>query len=237
MDVWSNSQPVFHVGSWLWLIAAMLGALLTRNPVYLALVIGIALVVNAGLSSAPRGIIGGFGTVISTSQDTTGRARGLLLRAVVGLTVVVALLKGLSLHAGATVLFTLPDCLPVIGGAITLESMALSFLDALSILAILAVFATFSAGADYYALLRSVPPFLNQVGLITSIAITFVPQTVTRFAEIREAQTLRGHKVRRVGDLLPLIVPLLAGGMERSMNFAEAMEARGFSRDRLEMRD
>jgi len=59
-----------------------------------------------------------------------------------------------------------------------------------------------------------------------------VPQTVTRFAEIREAQALRGHRVRRLSDLLPLIMPLLAGGMERSMNLAEAMEARGFSRGR-----
>ena len=65
---------------------------------------------------------------------------------------------------------------------------------------------------------------------VTSIAITFVPQTVTRFTEIREAQALRGHRVRRIGDLLPLIIPLLAGGMERSMDLAEAMEARGYGR-------
>jgi energy-coupling factor transport system permease protein len=95
---------------------------------------------------------------------------------------------------------------------------------------VLAVFTAFSAGADYYAILRSLPAFLHQVGLVTSIAITFVPQTVTRFTEIRDATALRGHKIRRVRDLLPVIIPLLSGGMERSMNLAEAMEARGFSR-------
>jgi energy-coupling factor transport system permease protein len=149
---------------------------------------------------------------------------------VVTLTVLVTLLKGLSLHLGATVLFRLPDEWPVIGGPITLESLVWSSVDALSILTLLAVFAAFSAGADYYALLRSLPSFLHQVGLVTSIAITFVPQTVARFSEIRDAAALRGHRIRRVGDLLPLIIPLLAGGMDRSMNLAEAMEARGFSR-------
>jgi energy-coupling factor transport system permease protein len=162
--------------------------------------------------------------------DPTRRGRNLLLGAVVSLTVVVALLKGISLHLGSTVLFSLPEEWPVIGGPITLESMVSSSLDALTILTVLVVFAAFSTGSDYYALLRSVPPFLHQVGLVTSIAITFVPQTVTRFTEIREAQALRGHRVRSIGDLLPLILPLLAGGMERSMDLAEAMEARGFSR-------
>jgi energy-coupling factor transport system permease protein len=95
---------------------------------------------------------------------------------------------------------------------------------------VLAVFTAFSVGADYYSILRSLPAFLYQVGLVTSIAITFVPQTVTRFTEIRDATALRGHKIRRVKDLLPVIMPLLSGGMERSMNLAEAMEARGFSR-------
>jgi energy-coupling factor transport system permease protein len=149
---------------------------------------------------------------------------------VVGITLVVAVLKGISLHLGATVLLRLPEDWPVIGGPITVEGMVWAGLDALTILAVLSVFTAFSAGCDYYALLRSLPPFLHQVGLVTSIAITFVPQTVTRFTEIREAQALRGHRVRGMGDLLPLILPLLAGGMERSMDLAEAMEARGFSR-------
>ena len=153
-----------------------------------------------------------------------------LVRLVVLVTLIVALFKGLSFHIGETVLFNLPDWLPVLGGPATLEGLASAGLDALQLLAVLAVFTAFSAGADYYALLRSVPAAMHGAGLITSIAITFVPQTVERWGEIREAQSLRGHHVRRATDLLPLVMPLLAGGMERSMNLAEAMEARGFSR-------
>ncbi len=228
--MWNSAASEFHLGAWLlWLVPAMLAALGTRNPFYLALVLIVGIAVNSwlGRSGTSRG---GHGLSMFSQAGPSRRGWGMLVRAMAGLFVLVALLKGLSLHTGAIVLFRLPEEWPVIGGPITLESMVWSGLDALSLIAVLVVFAAFSAGADYYALLRSVPQALHQVGLVTSIAITFVPQMVTRFAEIREAQALRGHRVRRAGDLVPLIMPLLSGGMERSLNLAEAMEARGFSR-------
>lgn len=242
-SMWSNAAP-FHSRAWLlWLFAAMISALLTRNPIYLALLLVVAVLVNKRLGRLDeRGVAGIEHTAlqtptnIATGTDSSVQARGLLLRIVVVITIAVAVLKGLSLHLGVTVLFRLPEEWPVIGGPITLEGFTHAGLDALSLLAILAVFAAFSAGADYYALLRGVPASMHQVGLITSIGITFVPQTVTRFTEIREAQALRGHRLRRVGDLLPWIMPLLAGGMERSINLAEAMEARGFSRSSIDAR-
>ncbi|MBF6611981.1 MAG: hypothetical protein IVW55_02505 [Chloroflexi bacterium] len=227
--MWNKGAAEFNVGSWLlWLISAMLGALLTRNPFYLLLVTVAGLLVKSGFNSSAgqRGAPGG--TV--SNEDPTRRGFGLFMRAVLLLLLVVTLFKGLSIHIGQTALFTLPEQIPVIGGPVTLEGLSFAAIDALSIMAVLAVFAAFSTWADYYALLRSTPAALHQAGLITSIAITFVPQTVVRFAEIREAQALRGHRVRRISDLIPLIVPLLSGGMERSMNLAEAMEARGFSR-------
>jgi energy-coupling factor transport system permease protein len=212
----------FHVGAWAcWLAAAMFAALSTRNPFYLVLVIAAALIVRNSINSRQRA----DGEQAAASLQSTA-----LVRLVVAVTLIVALFKGLSFHIGETVLFNLPDWLPVLGGPATLEGLASAGLDALQLLAVLAVFTAFSAGADYYALLRSVPAAMHGAGLITSIAITFVPQTVERWGEIREAQSLRGHHVRRAADLLPLVMPLLAGGMERSMNLAEAMEARGFSR-------
>ena len=248
--MWNNATPRFHSVAWLlWLAAAMLAALLTRNPFYLGIITVCALAVNAYLGrtqSAGREKATNIKVQSQALQQAENpkskiqsmplsEAKGpksarLLLRTVIALTLVVALFKGMSLHLGTTVLFTLPEEWPVIGGPITLEAIVSALVDAFSLLTILAVFVAFSAGADYYAILRSVPPFMHQVGLVTSIAITFVPRTVDRFVEIREAQALRGHKIRRVGDLLPLVMPLLAGGMESSLDLAEAMEARGFSR-------
>ncbi len=228
LTMWSRDTGTyeFHVGSWsLWLLAAMFASLGTRNPFYLVLVIVISLMVGRAIARPP-----------STTEDkqyaVSNSQSGFssLWRIVVIITIGVAVLKGLSYHIGATVLFTLPDWLPVIGGKVALEDMLAAGLDALALLTVLAVFAAFTAGADYYAMLRSVPAAMHGAGLVTSIAITFVPQTIQRYTEIREAQSLRGHRVRRVADLLPMIIPLLAGGMERSMNLAEAMEARGFGR-------
>jgi energy-coupling factor transport system permease protein len=231
----------FHIGAWsLWLCAAMLAALGTRNPFYLALVLVVAVLVGWTVDGGRRteGEGGNYELRI-TNYEGEGHSRrgnsqtaiGGLWRIVVIVTLVVAVFKGLSNHYGETVMFSLPDWLPPpFAGPITVEGMSSAGLDALTLMTVLAVFGAFSAGADYYALLRSVPSAMHGAALVTSIGITFVPQTIQRWSEIREAQALRGHKVRRIADLLPLVIPLLAGGMERSMNLAEAMEARGFSR-------
>lgn len=224
----ANGAPQFHVVAWLvWLTSGMLAALFTRNPIYLCLIIAASLLVHAAISAGGGA---GAGTTFLGQSSRDRRGLGLFLRFIMVLLVIVTVFKGFSVHTGVTVLFRLPEEWPLIGGPITAEGLTYAALDALSLLTVLAVFTAFTAGADYYAMLRSVPAFMHQVGLITSIAITFVPQTITRFTEIREAQALRGHRVRRVGDLIPIVIPLLAGGMERSMNLAEAMEARGFSR-------
>jgi energy-coupling factor transport system permease protein len=69
---------------------------------------------------------------------------------------------------------------------------------------------------------------LFQAGVVISIAITFVPQMVLSAKEIRQAQRIRGHRFRGIRDLLPLVMPLLASGLERAIQLAETMEARGF---------
>lgn len=220
----NEGETRFHVGAWgLWLFAAMLGALLSRDPYYLGIVIGVTLLVGASVGRGHGEEQGG--------ERAKGYTPAGLLKVVVAVTLVVAVFKGLWVNSGETVLWRLPDWWPDLGRVVTLEGLVFALLDPMQILAVLATFMAFSAGADYYAILRSTPKAMRQVGLVTSIALTFVPQTVTRFTEVREAQALRGHRIRRVGDLVPLVVPLLGGGMERSIDLAEAMESRGFSRD------
>ncbi len=50
-----------------------------------------------------------------------------------------------------------------------------------------------------------------------------------QFRQIREAQAVRGHRVRGWRSWLPLFMPLLTGGLERALQLAEAMTARGFA--------
>ena len=205
---------MYHIWSWLaWLIAAALPAFMLRNPLYLVLVLGAAWIVYAILGrSSPMGASWGafvkFGFVLFAMT---------------------VLFNVVSIHIGRIVLFRLPQGLPIVGGAITLESIIAGAVSGLALLTILVVFAAFNAVVDHYQLLRATPAFLFQAGVVVSVAITFVPQMVLSARQIREAQRIRGHRFRGLRDLLPLILPLLASGLERAIQLAEAMEARGFA--------
>jgi energy-coupling factor transport system permease protein len=204
---------MFHTWAWvIWLVAAALAAFTLNNPLYLSLILGAAWILYGAL---------GRTTVVGGSWGSFMRI-GLLFFAVA------IPFSALSVHAGQIVLFRLPPGWPIVGGAITLEAAISGAVSGLSLLTILVVFAAFNAVVDHYQLLRATPAFLFQAGVVISIAITFVPQMVLSAKEIRQAQRIRGHRFRGVRDLLPLVMPLLANGLERAIQLAETMEARGF---------
>jgi energy-coupling factor transport system permease protein len=72
------------------------------------------------------------------------------------------------------------------------------------------------------------PDQLSTAAVAGSVAFAFIPQTAVAFREIREAQLARGHRFRGIRDAIPLLVPLLTGGLERAVTMAEALESRGF---------
>jgi energy-coupling factor transport system permease protein len=204
---------MFHTWSWIvWLIAAVVPAFALRNPLYLVLVLGVAWIVYSALGrTTPMG-----------SSWASFVKLGIFLFA---LTIP---FNALSMHAGQVVLFRLPAGWPIVGGPITLEAIIAGAVNGLALLTILVVFAAFNAVVDHYQLLQSTPAFLFQAGVVVSIAITFVPQMVLGAKEIRQAQRIRGHRFRGIRDLLPLVIPLLSNGLERAIQLAETMEARGF---------
>lgn len=166
------------------------------------------------------------------------RGWGTFLLAGLFLALVPLLFQPLLVKAGSTPFLELPALRweipagphPVleIGGRVSLESVVFGASTGLALLVVLLTFAAFSALADPYHLLRGLPPFLHRSAVVVSIAVTFVPQMMVAQREIREAQALRGHRFRRLGDLVPLFVALLGEGLERSMTLAESMESRGF---------
>jgi energy-coupling factor transport system permease protein len=204
---------MFHTGTWLlWLIAGAVPAFVLRNPLYLALVLGAVWIVYSSLGRAtPMG--SSWGSFVKI---------GLVLLAIA------IPFNALSVHTGQVVLVRLPESWPIVGGPVTLEAIIAGAVNGLALLTLLVVFAAFNAVVDHYQLLRATPAFLFQAGVVVSIAITFVPQMVLSAKEIRQAQRIRGHRFRGVRDLLPLVIPLLANGLERAIQLAETMEARGF---------
>jgi energy-coupling factor transport system permease protein len=205
---------MFHTVTWLiWLVAAAVPAFTLRNPLYLILIVGTSWVVYLSLGQT----------------SPVGRSWGTFVRIGALFVIVAVAFSALSSHFGTLVLFRLPEGWPIVGGPITVEAAVAGATNGLGLLTILAVFATFNAVVDHYQLLRATPAFAFQVGTVVSIAITFVPQMVLSAAEIRQAQRIRGHRFRGIRDLLPLVMPLLATSLERAIQLAETMEARGFA--------
>jgi energy-coupling factor transport system permease protein len=134
----------------------------------------------------------------------------------------------LTAHVGQTVLFALPGNWPLIGGPFTLEAALYGFLNGLRLIALLSFFMTFNTIVPVSQLTGLVPGALHETALVVLIAITFVPETIRQFKRIRDAQSIRGHRLSGIRAWRPIVIPLLITALERALNLAETMVARGY---------
>jgi len=198
--------------TWLaWALTVLVAASLARNPLYGLLLLFITWVVYALCSSQQSR---------SAAFSPVRLALWMILFAII--------FNGLTVHLGDTVLFRLPAWLPLLGGTITLEALIYGVTNGLALAAILSGFATINRVIPLRDLVQVTPRAFHEAGVVLSIALTFIPQTTRSLTRIREAQAVRGHRLRGLRDWLPIVVPLLVNGLERSMGLAEAMVARGY---------
>ena len=219
-------RSLYHTKAWLiWLVTGLIMSLTSTNPLYLAL-LAVVMAINFDLL--------GRRSILAANWRP-------LVRFTLLLSLAPALFNPLFVHEGETVLFNLPTwrwfvepegriALLTLGGPVTLEALIYGITRGLSLMNIILTFATFNVLANTSHLLRSLPKPMYQMGVVTSIAVSFVPQMTLALQDIREAQMVRGHRFRGVRDLLPLFMPLLTTGLERAVQLAESMESRGFSR-------
>jgi energy-coupling factor transport system permease protein len=201
-----------HLRTWLvWIATLVVVILSTHNPFYLILILLINQVVSARLAE-----------MNGTARPTWWWRFGLFVIPIS------AAFNAVSVHFGDTVLFTIPWNLPLVSGTVTLEAMTYGALNGLLITVVISVFSIFNLAIPAYQLVRSTPRAFQSMGVTVGIALTFIPQTLRRFKEVREAQAVRGHHLRHMRDWLPLWLPLLIGGLEQSTQLSEAMVARGF---------
>ena len=193
----------------LWAVALSAAATATRNPLYLVVLLLVAAVVE---------------------RRAPGGGTGLLspLRFAAFAVVSTALLNGLTAHVGDTALVALPDRLPLFGGPVTAEALVYGATNGLALATIYGAFAALNRAMSPGELVRLAPRALHEAGVVVAIAVAFVPETTRSLARIREAQAIRGHRGRGARDFLPVAVPLVVGGLERSVGLAEAMVARGY---------
>jgi energy-coupling factor transport system permease protein len=130
---------------------------------------------------------------------------------------------------GSRVLWTGPY-VPVLGYLdVTREELAYGAVQAGRLAAVSLAFAIYALLLDHDRLVRSAR-FARRSVLAVALATRLVPTLERDAAGMVEALRGRGVEVAGARGYARLASPLLAGSLERGLNLAEAMEARGYGR-------
>jgi energy-coupling factor transport system permease protein len=197
-----------------WLATNLVILSITRNPLYLVLILV---------------CISFIGLTLRRSGSDLFRPIS-LWKVAVWIILLATIFNAFTSHYGSTILFIVPGNIPLMSGNITLEAIAYGAINGLILTGMLASFTVLNQALPVRDLISLIPRAFFPMAVVISIAVTYLPTTVRQFQQIREAQAVRGHQMRSIRDWLPLIMPLLIGGLEHAMQLAEAMTARGFAR-------
>jgi energy-coupling factor transport system permease protein len=139
------------------------------------------------------------------------------------------LLSPLAASIGSHPLWTGPT-LPVLGTLdVTSEELREAAVQALRLAAVGLAFAAYALMLDHDRLVRAAG-FARRTTLGVALATRLVPTLERDAAGLVEALRGRGVEVAGARGHARLLSPLLAGSLERGLNLAEAMEARGYGR-------
>ncbi len=216
-------RPLHPLAWWMWAAGLAVCAMRTSNPFLLLLIGAVACFVVANCrGNAPW-----------------SRSLAFFLRLgvlVIVIRIVIEILFGQRGLAGH-VLFTLPRLpLPAwaagvsVGGAVTAESILLAFVDGLQIAVILLCFGAANSLASPYRLLRCLPAVLYETGVAVTVALAFTPELVQSIAQVHQARRLRGVPTKGLRGVRGIAVPVLEGALDRSLQLATSMDARGYGR-------
>ncbi len=157
-----------------------------------------------------------------------GRRRPYLLGVVIGAGSVFVLTP-LLVARGSHLVWAGP-VVPVLGRVdLTQEELGQAAVQALRLGAVTLAFAVYALALDHDRLL-SAARFARRSALVVALATRLVPTLERDAAGLVEALRGRGVEVRGLRGRARLVSPLVAGSLERAVNLAEAMEARGFGR-------
>jgi energy-coupling factor transport system permease protein len=185
----------------------------TDNPVYRGLVALVAL--NVLLTWLPP-----------------GRRLKPLAIAVTLAAALAALINLLAGHTGADVIARLPDWWPLVGGPLTLESLAFGGAIGLGLVAALLAVAPLSLVLEPHDVVDAMPASLERTGIAVATSLNLVSGFGRTFTEVRDAQRMRGWKPGGLRSWNEVLVPVVLTAIEDSVRLAEAMEARAFGAGR-----
>ena len=151
--------------------------------------------------------------------------------------VVVVVINSLASNAGAHVLWQSNIYLPLIGQInITVEGLAFGVFMAVRLACVISAFALFSLTVHPDDLLSAmlILKLPYKTAMVTALSLRFVPVLVEDAGRISDAHRSRGLELDRGGAIgrikrrASIIFSLLSNSLERTIQIAEAMEARAF---------
>jgi len=212
-----------HPGAWwLWALGMAAAATRTTNPLVLGLILAVvAYVVSSRRSDAPWAK--GFGAYL------------VLALVVIAVRIVFRML--LDGQHGAHILFTLPE-IPLpdaaagirLGGPVSAEGVLGAFYDGLRLATLLVCIGAANVLANPKRLLKSVPSALYEVGAAITVALSVAPQLIESGRRVMRARRLRGDLGRRTRWFHQVAIPVMTDSLDRSLQLAAAMDARGYGR-------
>lgn len=212
-----------HPGAWwLWAIGLATAAARTTNPMVLLLILAVT----------------GYVVASRRTDAPWARAYGFYLRmglVVIAIRVVFAALFGAPLPGDVLVRLpevALPDWAAGVrlGGDVTVPALVAAIYAGLQLATMLTCVGAANALANPKRLLQSMPGALYEVGVAVVVALSFSPQLVEAVTRVRAARRLRGRPDRGLRGLRGVAMPVLESALERSVELAAAMDARGFGR-------
>lgn len=215
-------QSLHPLAWWGWALALTVLASATTNPLLLLVVCAVAaVVVTERRSRAPWAAA--YGVFLKIALFT------LVLRLVLQVLV--------GVEVGSTVLVRLPEVpLPDwaagvrLGGPVTAESLLAALGAGLRLATVLILLGAANALAAPSRLLRTLPAALYELGVATTVAMSFAPQAVVSLSRVRAARRLRHRPVNGPRALRGTALPVLEGALDRAVALAAAMDSRGYGR-------
>ena len=218
-------RPVHPLAWWAWAGCLAVAAMQTANPnPFLLLLIG---AVECFVVASCRG------------NDPWSRSLALFLRIALVVIVIRVAIEVVFGQRGVPghLLFTLPHVpLPSwaesvsIGGPVTFESIVTALVLGLQIAVILVSFGAANSLVSPYRLLRCLPAVLYEAGVAVTVALSFTPELIETVSAVRQARRMRGIPTKGLRGLRGIAVPVLEGALDRSLQLATSMDARGYGR-------
>ncbi len=154
------------------------------------------------------------------------------------------LMNVLFVHSGKHVIFRISDHiifsglrvpLLFLGGNITWESVYDGFFFSILLIDMFLLFGVFNRMASSDELVKSLS-YMASSALTAALILRFIPSVSSDARSVLDAQRSRGLNLARHGPIkriqlmASLSLPVMVCSLERSLNIAEAMESRGYTR-------